>query len=77
MSKKEQIKIVRELCNNMRDCLIGQIKTNAIPDNWDGHELRTLLADNFKQAASIGVIRREPRWKRAKAYKNVIVVNNL
>lgn len=37
--------LVRNLCNSIRDNVIAAVP--FMPDAWDGHELRKLLADVF------------------------------
>lgn len=41
------------------------------PEDWDGHELRMLLADEFK--ASVYTV----TTRRKRAYVNAVAVNNL
>ena len=51
--------------------MVFDIKAGKTPADWDGHELRQLLADKFAEATSKLV----PH--RIRAYKNVVLVNNL
>lgn len=44
-----------------------------MPGEWNGHELRQLLADAFAQA----VDKRVMGGKRMKDYKNEVLVRNL
>ena len=44
MTKKEQRTFVRNLCKSVAE---GLIKEYEFPADWDGHELRVLIADTF------------------------------
>lgn len=63
-------KYVQELCDGVKAEILEIISAGKIPSEWDYHELRVLLADKFTQYAAISVIKREPRSKRARAFKN-------
>jgi len=56
--------------DSVKDAVVRQIVIGTVPENWDGHELRALLADRLADAASISVIRKYPASKRAKDYRN-------
>ncbi len=71
--QQAQTMLVIELCYNVRDSVLEQIKAGKVPKSWDGHELRQLLADRF--AASAGTMR--PGSKKRKEYENTKLVNNL
>ena len=70
MTTNEQIRFVRELCKTVADEVVVSLRDKAVPDTWDGHELRMLLADRFERSASMSIIKREPRSARARAYRN-------
>lgn len=72
MSRKEQRRIVREHVSNIQRWVLSGLESKKIglPAEWDSHELRCFIADQFNQAASVSIIRREPRSKRAREYKN-------
>lgn len=76
MTRKEQIAFVRGLSKTVADKIIDAIKSGDIPDNWDGHELRVLLADQHIASASMSLLRRQPRSARAGVYRNFIRCNN-
>lgn len=75
MNLRERKKFITGLCNNIRDDLIS--KAALMPDNWDGHELRVLLADRFAESGRMSVIHNEPRTSRARAYRNFIICSNV
>lgn len=77
MNKKTQIHFVKELSNNILARIVQQIRDGKTPENWDGHELRALVALGFEQSAAMSLVRTEPRSKRARDYKNTVIVNNL
>ena len=70
MTKTEQKQFVRGLSKSIADELCQHIKDGKVPDYFDGHELRAWLADRHEASAAMTSIRREPRKKRAKDYKN-------
>ena len=73
--KADNITFVHNLTNSVTQELVAKIESGAIPDTWDGHELRQLLADKFVREASS--LMREPRSRRMKDYRNTVIVNNL
>lgn len=77
MNRAEQISLVNELCMRMALAIGARIHAGDVPKEWDGHELRCLVADKAADNASISVIRKEPRSVRAKAYKNTILTTNI
>jgi hypothetical protein len=70
MTHTDQANFILELCNSVRDKLVLNVHNH--PEDWDGHELRQLISDAFKDAAYIPMDR-----KRMKEYKNTVIVNNL
>lgn len=68
MKANEKIKFVRDLSSSIIDDIILKIKSGSVPDEWDGIELRWLLADAFA---------RQAYGKMSKEYKNDVLVNNL
>lgn len=71
MTKHEQTKFVEGLINNVKDELMSQI--NKLPDEWDGHELRQLIADRF---AEVSFTLKNDK-KRYRAYRNFIITTPL
>jgi hypothetical protein len=66
--------IVTGLCNSIRDEINAKIDSGVIPADWDGHELRSILADKFAREIST---RMKTDRKRKRKYNNDIVVNNI
>lgn len=77
MIKREQRRFVKELTKAVTDEILAIIKRGGIPDTWDGHELRCLMADRYEASASMTLIRRNPKESRAREYKNHRLVHNL
>lgn len=74
MDRHAQTQFVRELTLNVLRTVEAKISSGAIPEEWDGHELRQYLADSFTAEATR--VMRDDR-KRRKAYQNAVIVNNL
>jgi hypothetical protein len=70
--RKRQLVFVQDLTNNIRDELLGQIREGKVPTEWDGHELRVLLASRFEQSAKMSVIKQYPQRARARDYRIAI-----
>jgi len=49
MTRQEQIEFVRELSNNVANSIIEQIERDRVLADWDGKELRLLLADKHSE----------------------------
>jgi hypothetical protein len=77
MNKNDQISLVNELCMRMALDLGAKIIAGDVPNEWDGHELRALIADKAADNASLSLVRKEPRSARAKDYKNTIITNQI
>jgi hypothetical protein len=78
MSPEQQKKIVTDLCNSVRDKLLERIDDFDIPEEWDGLELRQLVAEVFWQERTIGNGRSiDFRSRRARAYHDIVLVENL
>lgn len=75
MTDKDKKELVTNFCNSVRDEVVKKIEEGKIPENWDGHELRVLIAEKFN--FEVTSLMREPRSKRMKACKNDIIVHNL
>lgn len=75
MTKTEQKAFVRGLSKTIADEIIKQISEGRIPEEWDGHELRALLAYRHEQSAAMSLVRRDRRRKRD--FDNTLLVNNL
>jgi hypothetical protein len=63
-------KFIKDLCNNVRDSILKNVE--RMPADWDGQELRELIADVFG-----GERGRLMTGKRKRDYRNEVLVNNL
>ena len=77
MQRYAQKELVRDLVRCITDDICNKIVAGTIPKEWDGHELRCLLAEKFKDAAQGTEIQRRPNCGRARDYRNTVRVNNL
>jgi len=73
MTKQEQTRFVHELMDNIRARIIADIELDKTPTNWDGHELRQLIADRVAVAA----FTLKEQKARYREYQNTVLVNNL
>lgn len=64
MTKTDQKRFVRELSLTIATEIIDQIRDGKIPDNWDGHQLRVLLARRHQASASMSTVLKDRRSKR-------------
>ena len=69
MTRLEQILFIRNLCNGVAQSLTMMISREEIPEEWDGHELRELLADTFNRER--GGVLKDRRSKRYREYEQV------
>ena len=78
MTKADKRKFMRELTRRVLDEALAKVA--AMPDEWDGHELRRYLADKFDESAMTvgrkGPYGRDYR-KRTRDYRNTVLVSNL
>ncbi len=51
MNKQEREAFVRNLCDSVRDHVLS--KLDAVPDDWNGHELRNVIAAEFDAERSV------------------------
>lgn len=73
MDKAEKVRFIHTLTATVIDRIESQIYDGKIPDEWDGIELRWLLADKFTDC-TYSAMRFQTRRRN---YKNTVVVNNL
>lgn len=73
MQREQQIQIITDLMNGLRDEAIRRVNDGSVPEEWDGAELRQYLAD---RAADQFPMRTMDR-KRMKEYRNTVIINNL
>jgi len=71
MTKKDQRRIIRELCNNLKASM--RVDSGRIPENWDGIELRQWLADRVQENVNY----RRMDGARLRDYKNDCLSLNL
>lgn len=70
MSKQDQIKIVKELCDHLAFEIMAQILSGKIPPEWDGLGLRQLVSDHASNETRL-------RGRRLDEYNNTVLVENL
>ena len=66
MNASEKQKYIEEHCNTLRDAILERVE--AMPDTWDGLELREYIADFFDKERFM-----QESAARKKEYKNRIV----
>mgnify|MGYP001574909089 FL=1 len=69
MIQQEKKEFIESLVNAVRDDISGKI--DAMPENWDGIEVRQYIADRFQYC----VVADSLRGSRKKEYKNELLVN--
>jgi len=72
MNKKDKVRFIKDLCNSVKNELISKI--DKIPENWDGYELRELIAQKFR---SESYLMNDKRSKRYRDFENDVIVQNL
>lgn len=77
MTRTEQKTFVKDLTKTVTKSILASITSKNIPADWDGHELRALLADKFTWQACGSIITKEPRSSRARSYHNTYLIANL
>lgn len=77
MNKSDQISLVHELCMRMALEISSRIIDGSIPEEWDGHELRVLVAEKASDNAARTLVRKNPRSARARLYRNTILTANI
>jgi hypothetical protein len=77
MNKNDQISLVNELCMRMALDLGAKIIAGDVPNEWDGHELRALIADKAADSAARSLIRKAPMSARARLYRNTILTTSI
>ena len=76
MTPLDQRKFVHQLIDNVEAEIIAKLKSGKIPAEWDGHELRQYVADNFAECV-MWPIGTDNRSARRREYANTVLVNNL
>jgi hypothetical protein len=78
MNARDKRRFINELIRNVRTDILA--KVSAMPDEWDGHELRRYIADKFEE--SVTTVGRaghygKPHRRRFRDYRNEVLVRNL
>jgi len=73
MNRDEQKQFVESLTESVAQSVIKEINEGNIPSNWDGIELRWLLAEHFER----NTLNKRERQARYREYENAVIVNNL
>ncbi len=68
VSEKRQF--ISDLIQSVRDEILSTV--SKMPTDWDGHELRQLIADKFRNQAS-----RRITGKRLKEFRNEVATRNI
>lgn len=71
MTLAEKADFVAELIDSVHAKILDRME--RLPADWDGHELRQLLADCFAREVVSSIM----RGRRLKDYRNAVLVNNL
>jgi len=70
MTREEKLTFIGTLIQNVLDSVLAKVAD--MPEEWDGFELRRYIADKFEDAA---YVKMPP--KRARDYRNTLIVTNL
>ena len=73
MTRDEQAAFVRELSINITAKILSDIEDGKVPEDWDGHELRQLLAERFDNKHFWLMM----SLRRRREYENIVSANNL
>ena len=68
MDYKEKQDFIADLCNMVRDHILG--KVSGMPEEWNGIELRQYIADRFAEQAYY--LQRKENHKRRRSYKDEV-----
>lgn len=80
MTTTDQQEFVNNLTESVRKEIVAHIRDGKIPAEWDGHELRALLAEKFTSEAALSLSRNGSLCKRQRRYRqfrNTVITNNL
>lgn len=72
LEKEKKKELVSNLVESVRQEIIKLIDNGKIPEEWNGHELRQLIADKFNYEKT-----QVMKGNRLKDYKNTVYLNNL
>lgn len=71
LTKEEKIKFIKDILDTMRESLLK--KVDKMPEEWDGYELRRLIADYAEEKIAYF----EMNKPRLRAYDNTRIVRNI
>lgn len=71
MNLAERRQLIKDLCANLQHYLIS--RSNEMPEDWDGFEIRQLMADVAKSRFA----HRPMEGKRLREYRNTVLIKNL
>jgi hypothetical protein len=72
MTAAEKKRFIRDLIATVQKDVLAKVP--AMPEEWDGHELRQYVADKFDGATSHLIFR---GGRRKRDYENEVLVRNL
>lgn len=75
MDTQEKIEFVKALSDRIRDDIVRHIEEGKVLQEWNGHELRTLLRDRHQQSADMS--KQTMKGKRGKIFRNHCLIANL
>jgi len=73
MDSNEKRRFIKDLCDNIKSTVVDSI--SKMPEEWDGIELRQLIADKARESTYI--LDRPENRKRRREYRNEVLVRNL
>lgn len=73
MNRDEQKEFVKSLCQTIADTIVTEIDNGKVSDNWDGIELRALIA----RETADGERYLHRNRSRLLKFNNTCLVNNL
>lgn len=71
LTKEEKIKFIEGILDTMRESLLK--KVDKMPEEWDGFELRRLIADYAEEQIAFAKMDKS----RRRAYNNTRIVRNI
>lgn len=80
MERAEQKALVTNLCDSIRNAVLEKVDDRSIPEDWNGLELRQLLAEMFWRERGFRFGRNgneHPTSKRVSEYRNLVITSNL
>lgn len=73
MTKDEKITFIQRLTSAVATDLVDRVNAGDIPEDWDGHELREILARKFDRERS--EVMSDKRSRRYRDYGRAILTN--